>query len=331
MSTCGCGVSVCRYSHNLGPMIIGIDVGGTKASALLVDAGSAAVVDRDRASSTGDGPALVAALASLVTALRDRSPEPVEAVGLGIAGLTDRSGTLTWSPNLPGAVGHPVGPALEQTVGLPVTVGNDATAATLAEARFGAGRGCDDLAVVTLGTGIGGGFVLGGHLQQGAHGFSGEPGHMVVDAGGPVHLSGLRGPWEHYASGTALGRLGHEAAMAGVFDRGMALAGSPDAITGFHVVEAMTAGDPQAAAVFDRWCTEVARGLANLIVLLDLSRVVLGGGLAEVGEPLRDGVATALADLLPGADARPPVEVVLAQLGPDAGALGAALLASDPA
>jgi len=115
--------------------------------------------------------------------------------------------------------------------------------------------------------------------------------------------------------------------MAGVFDRGVALAGSPDAITGFHVVEAMAAGDPQAAAVFDRWCTEVARGVANLIVLLDLSRVVLGGGLAEVGEPLRVGVASALADLLPGADARPPVEVVLAQLGPDAGAVGAALLA----
>ena len=308
-------------------MIIGIDVGGTKASALLVDANSAAVVDRDRVSSAGRGPALVAALASLVAALQDRSPEPVEAVGLGIAGLTDRSGTLTWSPNLPGAVGHPVGPDLERTVGLPVTVGNDATVATLAEARFGAGQGCDDLALVTLGTGIGGGFVLGGHLQQGAHGFSGEPGHMVVDAGGPVHLSGLRGPWEHYASGTALGRLGGEAAMAGIFDRGVALAGSPDAITGFHVVEAMTDGDPQAAAVFDRWCTEVARGVANLIVLLDLSRVVLGGGLAEVGEPLRDGVATALADLLPGADARPPVEVVLAQLGPYAGAVGAALLA----
>ena len=99
-------------SQNLtSPMIIGIDVGGTKASALLVDASSATVVDRDRASSTGDGPALVAALASLVATLRDRSPEPVEAVGLGIAGLTDRSGTLTWSPNLPGAVGHPVGPA----------------------------------------------------------------------------------------------------------------------------------------------------------------------------------------------------------------------------
>ena len=311
-------------------MIVGIDVGGTKASALLVDAGSTTVVDRERTSSTGDGPTLVAALAALVAALRDRSLEPVEAVGLGIAGLTSRSGTVTWSPNLQGAVGHPVGPELEQTVGLPVTVSNDATAATLAEARFGAGRDCDDLALVTLGTGIGGGFVLGGHLQQGAHGFSGEPGHMVVDAGGPVHLSGLRGPWEHYASGNALGRLGSEAAAAGTFDRGVALAGSPDAVTGFHIVEAMAAGDPQAAAVFDRWCTEVARGIANLIVLLDLSRVVLGGGITEVGEPLRDGVATALAGLLPGAGARPPVEVVLAQLGPDAGAIGAALMAVDP-
>jgi len=311
-------------------MIVGIDVGGTKASALLVDAGSTTVVDRERTSSAGDGPTLVAALAALVAALRDRSLEPVEAVGLGIAGLTNRSGTVTWSPNLQGAVGHPVGPELEQTVGLPVTVSNDATAATLAEARFGAGRDCDDLALVTLGTGIGGGFVLGGHLQRGAHGFAGEPGHMVVDARGPVHLTGLRGPWEHYASGNALGRLGSEAATAGAFDRGVALAGSPNAVTGFHVVEAMAAGDPQATAVFDRWCTEVARGVANLVVLLDLSRVVLGGGLAEVGEPLRDGVATALADLLPGADARPPVDVVLAQLGPDAGAIGAALLAIGP-
>ena len=311
-------------------MIVGIDVGGTKASALLVDAGSTTVVDRERTSSAGDGPTLVAALAALVAALRDRSLEPVEAVGLGIAGLTNRSGTVTWSPNLQGAVGHPVGPELEQTVGLPVTVSNDATAATLAEARFGAGRDCDDLALVTLGTGIGGGFVLGGHLQRGAHGFAGEPGHMVVDARGPVHLTGLRGPWEHYASGNALGRLGSEAATAGAFDRGVALAGSPNAVTGFHVVEAMAAGDPQATAVFDRWCTEVARGVANLVVLLDLSRVVLGGGLADVGEPLRDGVATALAGLLPGVDSRPPVEVVLAQLGPDAGAIGAALLAVDP-
>jgi glucokinase len=310
-------------------MIVGIDVGGTKASALLVDAGSVAVVDRERTSSVGDGPTLVTALAALVTALRDRSPGPVAAVGLGIAGLADRAGTVTWSPNLPGAVGYPVGPELERAVGLPVTVGNDSTAATLAEAKFGAGQGCDDLAMVTLGTGIGGGFVLGGRLQWGAHGFSGEPGHMMVDGSGPVHLTGHRGPWEYYASGNALGRLGSEAAASGAFNRGLIRAGSPDAVTGYHVVEALADGDLEATAVFNRWCVEVARGVANLIVVLDVSRVVLGGGLAEVGEPLRDGVAKALVGLLPGAGARPPVDVVLARLGPDAGAIGAALLTVD--
>jgi len=153
---------------------------------------------------------------------------------------------------------------------------------------------------------------------------------MVVSADGPVHVTGQRGPWEYYASGSALGRLGSEAASAGAFDRGVALAGSPDAVTGFHVVEALADGDPQATSVFDRWCTEVARGVANLVVLLDLQRVVLGGGLAEVGEPLRAGVDSAMGGLVAGADSRPPVEVVLAQLGADAGALGAALLAGDP-
>ena len=311
-------------------MLIGIDVGGTKASALLVDPATDAIVDRELTSSDGDGPTLVGKLAAMAGSLRERSPTPVSAVGLGIAGLAERSGTVAWSPNLRGAVGHPVGPDLERALGLPVAVGNDATTATLAEARLGAGRGCDDFALITLGTGIGGGFVLGGRLQQGAHGFSGEPGHMVVSADGPVHVTGQRGPWEYYASGSALGRLGSEAASAGAFDRGVALAGSPDAVTGFHVVEAMADGDPQAASVFDRWCTEVARGVANLVVLLDLQRVVLGGGLAEVGEPLRAGVDSAMGGLVAGADSRPPVEVVLAQLGADAGALGAALLAGDP-
>ena len=311
-------------------MLIGIDIGGTKASALLVDPTTWAIVGRERTTSEGDGPTLVDNLARMVDGLRERSPTPVRAVGLGIAGLAGRSGTLAWSPNLPGAVGHPVGPDLERAVGLPVAVGNDATTATLAEARLGAGRDCDDFAMVTLGTGIGGGFVLGGLLHRGANGFSGEPGHMVVSADGPVHLTGHRGPWEYYASGNALGRLGREAASAGTFPAGIQLAGSVEAITGHDVVAARAGDDPGAQAVFTGWCTEVARGVANLVVLLDLSRIVLGGGLADVGEPLRAGVAAALGGLLPGADSRPVVDVVLAQLGADAGALGAALLAVEP-
>lgn len=296
-----------------GPTTIGIDVGGTKAAAVLVDPADGTVLDREREPSDGTPTDLVATLAGMVDALRDRCDADVAAVGLGIAGLVDRGGVVRWSPNLPAVVDHPVADDLATAVGLPVTTANDATAATVAEARMGAGRGCDDVAVVTLGTGIGAGFVVDGRLLRGAHGFAGEPGHMVVNADGPLHLTGHQGPWEALASGNALGRMGAEAGLGG----------------GRAVVAAMSAGDQTATDVFDRWCREVARGLANLVVVLDTRRIVLGGGLVEVGGPLCSGVADWLARLTPGADSRPTVEVVLAELGSDAGALGAGLLAGD--
>ena len=187
---------------------IGIDVGGTKAAAVLVDPADGTVLDREREPSEGTPTDLVATLAGMGDALRDRCDADVAAVGLGIAGLVDRGGVVRWSPNLPAVVDHPVADDLATAVGLPVTTANDATAATVAEARMGAGRGCDDVAVVTLGTGIGAGFVVDGRLLRGAHGFAGEPGHMVVNADGPLHLTGHQGPWEALASGNALGRVG---------------------------------------------------------------------------------------------------------------------------
>ncbi len=307
-------------------MIVGIDVGGTNARALLVEPGGVEVRARSLASSAGDGPALVATLVGLVDELRATSQ--VDAVGLGIAGLAGRDGVLHYSPNLPDLVEFPIGPELEQASGLPVAVGNDATVATLAEARLGAGRGSDHLALVTLGTGIGTGFVLGGRLLEGANGFAGESGHSVVDADGPTHVTGQQGPWEYFASGSALGRLGRDAAAVGAFGRGVELAGSAESVTGHHVAVALGEGDRQAAELFDGWCRHVALGVANLVLLLDLDRIVLGGGLVAVGEPLRDGVARHLVDLLPGASHRPQVDLRLAELGDDAGALGAALLAA---
>ncbi len=295
---------------------IGLDVGGTKAAAVLVDPMTGTVLDRERASSAGSAENLVTTLTDLVETLRARSTGlhvEVGAVGLGIAGLVDRDGMVRWSPNLPAAVDHPVAADLAGGTGLPVAAINDATAATLAESRLGAGRGCDDVALVTLGTGIGAGFVVDGRLLRGAHGFAGEPGHIVVDPGGPEHLTGQRGPWEALASGNALGRMAAEAGFG----------------SGTAVVAAMAAGDSRAADVFDRWCREVARGLANLVVVLDSRRIVLGGGLVEVGEPLRLGVTSWLARLMPGDGSRPAIEVLLAELGSDAGALGAGLLAGD--
>ena len=178
---------------------IGLDVGGTKVAAVLLERAGGTVLDREQASSGGSATDLVATLAGLVDSLRTRANTArgtVAAVGLGVAGLVDRRGVVRWSPNLPAAVDHPLTDELEAAVGLPVTTTNDATAATVAEARFGAGRGCEDVALITLGTGIGAGFVVDGRLLRGAHGFAGEPGHMVVDAHGPLHLTGHQGPWE---------------------------------------------------------------------------------------------------------------------------------------
>lgn len=310
----------------LAAMIVGFDVGGTNARGVLLDPESGTIIDRDRTSSDGQGPELVAKLVQIVETLAQRNDTQPEAVGLGVAGLAHRSGTVHYSPNLPDLVEFPIGPALEEAVGVPVKVLNDATAGTWAEARFGAGRGADNLAYVALGTGIGTGFVVDGHLATGAHGFAGESGHMVVDYDGPEHITGQRGPWEYYASGSALGRLGREAAESGNFDAGADLAGDIAGITGFHVAEALGTGDPQAAVIFDGFCAEVARGIANLVMVLDPQRVIIGGGLTDIGEPLRAGIDTWLGKLTLGQAYRPRVEIVLAELGSDSGAIGAALM-----
>ncbi len=310
-------------------MIVGFDVGGTNARALLVNSTNNEIIDRSRETSAGSGPELLERLTKMVRGLESRNGLQIRAVGLGVAGLAHRSGVVQYSPNLPDLVEYPLGTELEQAIGVPVVVMNDATAGAWAEAKLGAGRGADDFGFVALGTGIGTGFVCGGVLIQGANGFAGEGGHMVVDADGPTHITGKRGPWEYFASGTALGRMGREAASAGRFDAGPTLAGTTEDIVGFHVVEAMRDGDPQGAAIFDEFTHAVALGVANLVVIFDPERVVIGGGLTEVGEPLRAGVEHWLAKCLVGSDHRPPVEVVIAELGDEAGALGAALWAAE--
>lgn len=306
-------------------MLIGFDVGGTNARGILMDAATGTILERTTRSSAGAGPVLLQTLLDMVDELRGSSGAEVDGIGLAVAGLADPSGVVRYSPNLPDLIEYPLGRELESASGLAVRMTNDATAGAWAEAKLGAGRGVDDLVFVALGTGIGTGFVVAGHLVLGAHGFAGESGHMVVDLDGPTHRTGQRGPWEYYASGSGLGRMGREAAATGDFSAGVTLAGSAEAVTGLVVAEALANGDPDAARLFDAFCREVARGVANLVMILDPQRVIIGGGLADIGEPLRSGVDAWLRELTLGASWRPTVEVVLAELGADAGLLGAAL------
>lgn len=233
-------------------------------------------------------------------------------VGVGVPGLVDCDGRLRFAPNLPGVVDVAVRERLSDALGgVAVEVENDATAACWGERQLGAAAGCDDVVVVTLGTGIGGGIVSGGVLQRGANGFAGEIGHMVVCPDGPPCPCGQRGCWERYASGSGLGRLAVEAG----FERGEA------------VTAAAAEGDAAALALMEQYGRWVALGLVNLAYLLDPALFVLGGGLVECGDVLLRPVHAALHDLLAGAAYRPPVAVAAASLGEHAGAIGAALLA----
>jgi glucokinase len=311
------------------PLSIGIDVGGTKVLGVVADS-SGAVLDEVRAATPiDDGPRMVEAMARVAMELRQGHPE-VQAVGAGVAGLVTLDGVVRFSPNLPSVVELPVGPMLEEAVGLRVRLDNDATCALWGEHRRGAARDVDDVVLVTLGTGVGGAFVLGGRLVRGANGFAGEVGHMVVDRDGIPCACGRRGCWERYASGTGLGRMGREVAEAGGAPRLVELAGGdPVAVRGEHVTAAAAEGDGPALGVLELLGDWIAIGLVNLAQLLDVSRFVIGGGLAESGDVVLGPIRAAYDRRAVAPDHRPPVDIVAAVMGEYAGAVGAALLALD--
>lgn len=250
-------------------------------------------------------------------------------VGVGAPGMLDREGVLRFSPNLQGATGADLRTLVaDRLPGAPVVVENDANCAALAELRLGAVRGAADALVVTLGTGIGGGIVSGDRVLVGAFGFAGEIGHMVVDPSGPPCPCGRRGCWERYASGGGLARLAREAAYAGRLNEVVALAGGdPELVRGEDVTRAARRGDAGALGVMDELGWWIALGLTNLTAVLDPERIVLGGGLGEAEEMVLVPTRRAFAHLVEGSGARPDVEIVVAELGERAGAVGAAMVA----
>ncbi len=311
-------------------LTVGVDLGGTKCLGVLAD-GAGNVVDEVRQPTPAGSDAILSVVGEVAETLIARAPSGrVGAVGVGAPGLVDGKGVLRYGPNLPGVAGLALAEPLGRRFGIPVVVDNDASCAGWGEsaAAEGAGVGRNDLLLVTLGTGIGGGIVIDGHLFRGAHGFAGEIGHMVVDPHGPRCPCGQRGCWERFASGSGLGRIAREAALSGRAARVVALAGGdPELVKGEHVTGAAGEGDAEALAIMADFGWWVALGLANLANIFDPTLFVLGGGLVEAGEVLLDPVRSAFADLVEGAEHRPDIEIVPAALGERAGAIGAALLA----
>ena len=304
---------------------VGIDVGGTKAQAVVLDHAGDVVETAQRPTPRGDH-----SLEALIDVLIELAAEVGHegSVGVGVPGLVTRSGVLRAAPNLDGVADFAVAELLSDRLGSDVHVDNDATCATVAEWLLGAGRGTSDMMLVTLGTGIGGGAVANGALLRGANGFAGEFGHMVVDPSGPQCPCGRRGCWERYASGSGLAMLAREAATGHrLRDVVRQAGGDPQAVRGEHVQAAAREGDPEALAVIDDFSRWVALGLANLTNVLDPELFVLGGGLASGSDLYLDPIRRWYGELLYQPHLRPIPRIEFARWGPLAGAVGAALLA----
>ncbi|KWX00277.1 glucokinase [Carbonactinospora thermoautotrophica] len=312
-------------------LTIGVDIGGTKVAGGVVDEDGTIIAQARRDTPSTDSKA---ALDTIVEVVRELAAEhPVDAVGLGAAGFIDeKRSTVLFAPNLSWR-NTPVKEYVQQHVEMPVYVENDANAAAWAEYRFGAGQGESHLLCITLGTGIGGGIVVGGHLYRGRYGIAAEFGHMRVVPEGMRCGCGNKGCWEMYASGHALVREARQLAASGspMAERLLELSGGqPERITGPIVTQAAQEGDPVSIELFEELGHWLGQGLASLAAIIDPGCFVIGGGVSEAGDLLLKPAREAFHRALTGRGHRPEAEIRLAALGNQAGLVGAADLARHP-
>lgn len=308
-----------------GALAIGIDIGGTKVAAGVVDGVGTIRQELRRDTPGRDARAVEAVIVELVKELS--AAHDVRSVGIGAAGWMDLAGgTVMFSPHLAWR-NEPLRQNLQGLLNRPVTVANDADAAGWAEWRFGAGRGHDRLVCLTLGTGIGGALVMDGHVERGSFGMAGEFGHQIIMPGGQRCECGNRGCWEQYASGNALGREARELAGANspmAAEILEAVNGNVAAITGSVVTELALAGEATSRELVQEVGDWLGLGIANLAAALDPALFVIGGGLSAAGELLLEPARRAFAKNLTGRGFRQEAQILAAELGPSAGLIGAA-------
>ncbi|PUA80602.1 ROK family protein [Nocardioides currus] len=308
-------------------VFVGVDVGGTKVLAGVVDETGAVVRTARRAT-----PGRRVDIAHVEDALEEAVLEaadgtPIAGVGVAAAGFVDAAGErVMFAPHLPWQ-GENVRDRLSRRWHAPVVLDNDANCAALAEWSYGAARGAASAVVVTMGTGIGGALLLGGRLVRGANGMAGEFGHMQVVPDGHACECGGRGCWEQYSSGNALVRSARQRMGEQPSVLEDATGGNPDRLTGPMVTDAAEAGDMVARAAFASVGDWLGVGVANLVAAFDPELVVVGGGVSQAGDRLLEPARHALQRSLVGSAHRVVPPIVSATLGPEAGLVGGAELA----
>jgi glucokinase len=310
-------------------LAIGIDIGGTKIAGGLVDRSGRVLAELEEPTPPRSGAVVIATiLLELVGRLREG--HDVSAIGVGAAGIARwPDGRMLWAPNN-AYRDWAIRDELERETGLPTVVDNDANVAGFAEARLGE-RSYQDMLFVTIGTGVGAGLVLDGEIYRGPTGMGGELGHMTVDPLGPRCGCGRPGCLEAVASGSALTRMGREAAAADPNGLIARLGREKGVVTGQTVTAAAEQGDRTAQDIFARVGFWLGVGIASLSTIFELEAVVIGGGVIRTGRLLLDPTRAAARQYAYAGEVRGVPPVLPATFGSDAGKIGAALLALEHA
>ena len=309
---------------------IGIDVGGTGIQVGLVDS-QGRILHRGGIVTRTDIPfeQQIKAIADCVLEVIESSGhtlDDISFVGAGVPGVTDpRTGNIAFCNNL-GWLDAPFCREMKRWIDKPIYTDNDATVAALAESRAGVSAGTSSSVMITLGTGVGAGIVLGGKVWSGFHGVGSEIGHMILDLDGEPCNCGNRGCLERYCSATAIIRMAREAVQDHPDSLILRMAdGDPEKINAKIVIDAARENDPVGSEVYGRYVRYLSQAVANIINFLDPEIVVLGGGVSKAGAFLLDAVREDAPRYLLY-KALPYSRIELAQLGPDAGIIGAAML-----
>jgi glucokinase len=312
----------------MSPPVIAVDLGGTNTRVALFDGEQTTPIQSKKfPTQAQDGPDAV--IERILAAIEALAPEDRAGlrVGVGAPGPLDpRSGVVFEAPNLLGWIDIPLRDRLQNPLGCPVAIGNDANLAGLGEWRHGAGRGARDLVYLTISTGVGGGVICNGELLVGTRGIAAELGHVLVAPDGPRCGCGQRGHLEAVASGPAIARRAQAIVDEGVET---VLAQHDGQLTAGVVGRAAQAGDAVAREVFDQAAEYLGIGLAVFAHMLNPEIFILGGGVSQVGPLLFDPARDSLERHVLSDSYLENLRIVPASLGDDAGLIGAMTLAAD--
>jgi glucokinase len=304
-------------------LTIGIDIGGTKISAGVVDS-SGNLIDSSKCSTPAEGgKELISSVINLVKELNKK--HEIKGIGISIAALISSDyGTIVGAPNIANLSKLNFANEIKEEFKLPIIIENDANAAMWAEFKFGSAKGLNPVMFFIIGTGVGGGLVIDGKLFKGANGIGAEFGHMCVVPNGLLCGCGAKGCIEQYASGGALIRYANEALLANPDKSEEVLSFGEGKLSGTALTKAAKAGNELALAAFSKQADWLGLACASYSLIIDPQAIIIGGGVVDAGELFLAPVRAAMRKYMPFAESHVPPKIIAAKFGNDAGLIGAA-------